>query len=106
MKGDSRLTVDMIDHQARDILFRSDQIRDETPAVLRLAGGEIASVPWWLGWSLCALLAGVATAGLVTMGIMTQDEGELLTYPWLIAHGSVPYRDIFMQYPPATFVLL
>lgn len=76
------------------------------PLVLRLTAGDVSGPGQWAGWCLFALLGCVATAGLVTMGVMPQDEGELLTYPWLFAHGSLPYRDFFVQYPPSTFVLL
>src|SRR5947209_1329856 len=38
--------------------------------------------------------------------VIPEDEGMLLTYPWLIARGAVLYRDIWTTYPPATFFLL
>jgi hypothetical protein len=57
------------------------------------------------GWSL--LIAGlVLLCGQLVKPVDPQDEGQLLTYPWLIAHGWMPYRDMWMSYPPGIYLLL
>lgn len=58
-----------------------------------------------LGVLVVAGLLAVA-AGQLFLGVMPQDEGELLVYPALIAAGKMPYRDIWMMYPPGTYFLL
>lgn len=60
------------------------------------------------------LVVGYALAGILALFLLSQglkgtdpqDEGQFLTYPWLIGLGRVPYRDIWMSYPPAAYVLL
>ncbi|HZU14488.1 MAG TPA: hypothetical protein VFB58_16730 [Chloroflexota bacterium] len=58
-----------------------------------------------VGWALAALLMLLLIAQAFK-GIDPQDEGQFLTYPWLMALGRVPYRDIWMSYPPATYALM
>lgn len=57
------------------------------------------------GWSIYALMLALL-AGQVFLPVDPQDEGQWLTYPWLIAHGRMPYRDVWMTYPPATYLML
>src|SRR5918912_1540310 len=59
-----------------------------------------------LGWMLFLGTALAVDGSQAFAPVSAQDEGQLLTYPWLIAQGSVPYRDIWMSYPPAVFMVL
>jgi len=77
-----------------------------TGRALRVATGSTSATVTWIGWLVFVSLTLATVSGLMLFGVMRQDEGLLLVYPWLIAHGEMPYRDIWMQYPPATFVLL
>jgi hypothetical protein len=45
-----------------------------------------------LGWMLFLWTALAAYGSQAFAPVSAQDEGQLLTYPWLIAQGSVPYR--------------
>jgi hypothetical protein len=56
----------------------------------------------WLVLAIAMLLALSQLSGVV----IPEDEGMLLTYPWLMARGSMLYRDIWTTYPPATFFAL
>ncbi|HEX6508463.1 MAG TPA: hypothetical protein VF221_12600, partial [Chloroflexota bacterium] len=72
---------------------------------LRLAAGRSTGAAWALGW--LALGVGVVLiTGQIFQGINPQDEGEMITYPWLIAQGHMPYVDFWTMYPPSTFVIL
>lgn len=73
--------------------------------VLRLTLGRTSSRVNKLGWALFVLGA-LVLAGQLLKAVDPQDEGQFLTYPWLIAQGHVPYRDIWMSYPPATYLIL
>lgn len=48
----------------------------------------------------------VLLAGQVFLPVVPQDEGQLLAYPWFMAHGLMLYRDIWNMYPPATYIIL
>lgn len=90
---------------AREAPSRRHVSASPTPAILRLTAGDtsrpVASIGWFM---LC--LALLVLAGQALLGVDPQDEGQFLTYPWLIAHGHMPYRDIWMSYPPATYLLM
>ncbi len=75
------------------------------PLILRLTIGQVAPAMNRLGWVLFGVML-VIGFGQCFMQVTPQDEGELLVYPWLIAHGSMPYRDIWMMYPPSTYLIL
>jgi hypothetical protein len=79
--------------------------RESGPAMIRLARGQSSSGLNRLGWILFAIEF-VVFAGQLLTAVDPQDEGQFLTYPWLIAQGRVPYRDIWMSYPPATYLML
>lgn len=80
-----------------------EQVR-ESAHVRWLAGGTSTRATW-LGLALSSLLL-VFAAGQIFADVAAQNEGELLAYPWLMLQGYVPYRDIWMMFPPGTFVLL
>jgi len=75
------------------------------PLVVRLTTGRTSAALTCAGWALFALLALVGI-GQLFIGVDPQDEGQLLTYPWLIAHGIMPYQHIWMSYPPGTYLVL
>jgi hypothetical protein len=75
------------------------------PLILRLATGRVSPAATRLGWALFGVML-IIGLGQCLMQVTAQDEGELLVYPWLIAHGSMPYRDIWMMYPPSTYLIL
>jgi len=74
-------------------------------AILRWTAGDTRQAVTRLGW-IGFSLALVVLAGQALLGVDPQDEGQFLTYPWLIANGHMPYRDIWMSYPPATYLIL
>jgi hypothetical protein len=75
------------------------------PLVARLTTGHTSAALTCIGWALFAVLALVGI-GQLFIGVDPQDEGQLLTYPWLVAHGIMPYRHIWMSYPPGTYLVL
>jgi hypothetical protein len=70
----------------------------------RLLDGSVGGSPRFAVPFL--FLLAVAAIGQCYVGVIPQDEGELLTYPWLIARGVAPYTHIWMMYPPTTYVAL
>lgn len=57
------------------------------------------------GWLVYGLFM-VLLAGQVFLPVVPQDEGQLLAYPWFMAHGLMLYRDIWNMYPPGTYLML
>jgi hypothetical protein len=62
----------------------------------------LGRVTAWLVLAFAIVLALSQLSGVV----IPEDEGMLLTYPWLMSRGAVLYRDIWTTYPPATFFVL
>jgi hypothetical protein len=59
-----------------------------------------------MGWILFGVMA-LAAVGLAFAPVTErQDEGIVLTYPWLIAQGKMMYRDFWMLYPPGIVLAL
>jgi hypothetical protein len=78
----------------------------EVPSIaLRLATGQVSGRTSLIGWAAFALGV-VLLCGQFWQGINPQDEGEMLTYPWLISQGRVPYAHLWIMYPPGSFVVL
>lgn len=59
-----------------------------------------------IGLLLVAIILTIIYIGQAFMSVIPQDEGELFTYSWLMVHGAVPYRDIWMMYPPSTYIFI
>jgi len=71
----------------------------------RLATGSCSTATTVFGWILFAGMLVVAL-GLCFNGVIAQDEGELLVYPSLLLRGAKPYVDVWMMYPPSTYLAL
>jgi hypothetical protein len=71
----------------------------------QLVTGRTSPLVTTIGWLFFALVL-VFLCGQFWQGVNPQDEGEMLTYPWLVASGRTLYRDIWTMYPPAPFLIL
>jgi hypothetical protein len=72
---------------------------------VRLVTGRTSPLVTTLGWLFFALVL-VLLLGQFWQGVNPQDEGEMLTYPWLVASGRALYLDIWTMYPPAPILIL
>jgi hypothetical protein len=95
--------------------IRPDRAPERITPLGHAAAHEDALVRWLTGRTSRALMVatyvmvaavGLAAVGQLFTGVEWQNEGELLDYPWLMLKGYVPYRDIWMMYPPGVFALL
>jgi hypothetical protein len=77
-----------------------------TDIVWRLTVGVSSRPVNALGWCVVVLVGVVVVVVGLAAPVSGQDEGQLLTFPWLIAQGSMPYHDIWISYPPGVFMLL
>lgn len=76
------------------------------PSVLWSLATGVTPVPITVaGWLVYGLFM-VLLAGQVFLPVVPQDEGQLLAYPWFMAHGLMLYRDIWNMYPPSTYLIL
>src|SRR5204862_8342 len=73
------------------------------PLPLVLSTGKTSAGVTLLGWALLATLAAIVIPAVLLIGVMPQDEGYLLEYPRVLASGALPYRDVWMSYPPGAF---
>lgn len=76
------------------------------PSILwSLATGTTPRTITAAGWLTYAVLM-ILLAGQIFLPVVAQDEGQLLAYPWFMAHGLMLYRDIWAMYPPGTYIVL
>lgn len=80
-------------------------ITGDRGGLVAAALGDTPTIVTGIGWAFFGLLV-VLMIGQLFKGVDPQDEGQFLTYPWLIAHGYMPYRDVWMSYPPAVYCML
>jgi len=59
-----------------------------------------------LAWIALILFFALVFLARLAGGTLMLDEGILLTYPWLMNHGFLPYRDFWGGYPPGAYAVL
>lgn len=59
-----------------------------------------------IAWGVLILFVALVFLARLAGGTLMLDEGFLLTYPWLMIHGMLPYRDFWAGYPPGGYAVL
>lgn len=81
-------------------------IPDGNAAVWSAVAGRLAPRATAIAWTIFGLYAVLSVLTRFTYGTSVMDEGFLLTYPWLMNHGMLPYRDFWSGYPPGEYTVL
>jgi len=74
--------------------------------ILRLATGVQPAMLNIGGWVVGALIAFAIFKIELMSPVSAGDEGLLLTYPWLMTRGVMPYHGFWASYPPMIYILL
>lgn len=112
------MTREILQHTVEVTSPSSRPVRGSAPSGAVSIGSRATDVVWSaltgrlpvsltiVAWSALVLFFALVFIARLAGGTMIFDEGILLTYPWVMNHGLLPYRDFWAGYPPGGYAVL